>query len=122
MVTASVAEQRAQIAEDKARMSLDAEKQSVALDVRRAYLNELSARQQLDAAQAQLAAATQSVAATEERYRTGAATLVEVTQARAQHVAVASALATARNNLVLQQAVMSYYTGDLDPKNAKLGA
>jgi outer membrane protein len=120
--TASVAEQRAQLAEDKARMSLDAEKQSVALDVRRAYLNELSARQQLDAAQAQLAAAAQSVTTTEERYRAGAATLVEVTQARAQQVAAASALATARNNLILQQAVMSYYTGDLDPKNVKLGA
>jgi outer membrane protein len=119
---ASVAEERAQLAEDKARMSLDAEKQSVALDVRRAYLNESSARQQLDAAQAQLAAAAQSVTTTQERYRAGAATLVEVTQARAQQVAAASALATARNNLILQQAVMSYYTGDLDPKNVKLGA
>lgn len=118
--SASIAAQRAELAESNARIALESEKQSVALDVRRAYLNQLSARQQLAAAEAQLAAATQSVTTTEARYRAGAATLVEVTQARSQRVSAASALATARNNLVLQRAVMSYYTGDLDPKSVTL--
>lgn len=118
---ASVAEQKAQLAEDNARLALDNQKQQIALDVRRAYLDQASAREQLAAAEAQLAAATQSVTMTQQRYQAGAATLVEVTQARAQQVQAASAVATAKNNLVLQQTVMAYYTGDLDPANARLG-
>ncbi|HTJ21572.1 MAG TPA: TolC family protein [Gemmatimonadaceae bacterium] len=119
---ASVAEQRAQIAEENARLALDNQKQTIALEVRRAYLDQASAREQLAAAEAQRAAATQSVTMTEQRYQAGAATLVEVTQARAQQVQAASAVATARNNLVLQETVMAYYTGALDPGTAKLGA
>ena len=118
---ASVAEQKAQLAEDNARLALDNQKQQIALDVRRAYLDQASAREQLAAAEAQLAAASQSVTMTQQRYQAGAATLVEVTQARAQQVQAASAVATAQNNLVLQQTVMAYYTGDLDPANATLG-
>ena len=119
---ASVAEQKAQISEDNARLALDNQKQQIALEVRRAYLDQASAREQLAAAQAQLSAATQSVNMTRQRYQAGAATLVEVTQALAQQVQAASAVATAKNNLVLQQTVMSYYTGELDPANAKLGS
>jgi outer membrane protein len=118
----NVSEQKARIAADNAKLSLDQQKQAVALDVRRAYLDELSAREQLSAADAQLAAATQAVTMAEQRYRAGAATLVEVTQARAGRVQAASAVATARNNLVLQQTVMSYYTGDLDPEKLSFRA
>jgi outer membrane protein len=119
--SASIAEQRARIAEENARLSLESERQAVALDVRRAYLDQLSAREQLEAAEAQLASAIQALTMTEQRYRVGAATLVEVTQARAQRVSAASAVATARNNLVLQQTVMAYNTGELDPSAIKLG-
>lgn len=118
---ASVAEQKAQLAEENARLALDNQKQQIGLDVRRAYLDQASAREQLAAAEAQLTAATQSVNMMQQRYQAGAATLVEVTQARAQQVQAASAVATAKNNLVLQRTVMSYYTGDLDPATAKLG-
>jgi outer membrane protein len=118
---ASVAEQKAQLAEDNARLALDNQKQQIALDVRRAYLDQASAREQLAAAEAQLAAASQSVTMTQQRYQAGAATLVEVTQARAQQVQAASAVATAKNNLVLQQTIMAYYTGSLDPANVTLG-
>jgi outer membrane protein len=100
---ASVAEQKAQLAEDNARLALDNQKQQIALDVRRAYLDQASAREQLAAAEAQLAAAAQSVTMTQQRYQAGAATLVEVTQARAQQVQAASAVATAKNNLVLSR-------------------
>ena len=118
--SSSVAEQKARIAEENARLALDNQKQAVALDVRRAYLDESSAREQLTAAEAQLAAASQAVNMAEQRYQAGAATLVEVTQARAQSVQAASAVATAKNNLVLQRAMMAYYTGDLDPASVSL--
>jgi outer membrane protein len=118
---ASIAEQRAQIDADNEKLALDNEKQTIALEVRRAYLGQQSAKDQLAAAQAQLDAATQAVSMTQARYQAGAATLVEVTQARAQYVQAASAAATAKNNLVLQQAAMQYYTGQLDPKHVTLG-
>jgi outer membrane protein len=119
---ASIAEQRAQIDADNEKLALDNEKQTIALEVRRAYLDQQSAKDQLTAAQAQLDAATQAVSMTQARYQAGAATLVEVTQTRAQYVQAASAAATAKNNLVLQQAAIEYYTGQLDPEHASLGA
>lgn len=118
---ASLDKQQAQLSANNAQLALDTEKQAVALDVRRAYLNENSAKEQLSAADVQLAAAKQATDMTQKRYEAGAATLVDVTQARASQVSAASAEATARNNLVLQQAVMSYYTGDLDPARMTLG-
>lgn len=117
----SVAEQRAQLAVDNARLALDNERQTVALEVRRAYLDQTSAREQLAAAEAQLTAAAQALTMTQERYRAGAATLVEVTQAQSQRVSAESAVITARYNLILQQTVIAYYTGELDPASASLG-
>jgi outer membrane protein len=120
--TSSLAKQQAELGAENARLALDSEKQAVALDVRRAYLDQISAKEQLNAAQAQLAAAIQATDMTQKRYQAGAATLVEVTQARGQQVQAASAAATAKNNLVLHQAVMSYYTGELDPTHMTLGS
>ncbi|HEY9228040.1 MAG TPA: TolC family protein [Gemmatimonadaceae bacterium] len=118
----SIAAQKAQIAADNARLDLDANKKAIALEVRRAYLDQTSASEQLTSAEAQQAAATQALEMTQQRYRAGAATLVEVTQARAQQVQAASAVVAARYNLLLQRTIMSYYTGELDPTTAKLGA
>lgn len=96
------------------------QRQQVALDIRRAYLDRNAAGEQLKAARAQVEAADQAVNATEQRYRVGASTLVEVTQARATQVQAQSALVNARYSLVFQDALMQYYTGDLDPGNLRL--
>lgn len=109
------ATERAQIQENNARLALATQRQQVALEVRRAYLDYEAAQQQLAAADAQQKAATLAVATTQQRYQVGAATLVEVTQARATEVQAESAYINARNNLVFQQSLMSYYTGELDP-------
>ena len=47
----------------------------------------------------------------------GASALIELTQARATQTQAASAVATARNNLALQETVMAYYTGELKAGN-----
>ncbi|HXT17767.1 MAG TPA: TolC family protein [Gemmatimonadaceae bacterium] len=117
----AIAEQKAQIAAENAKLSLDSERQAVALDVRKAYLDLTSAREQLAAAQAQETAASQAADMTEKRYEAGAATLVEVTQARTSEVQAATAVTNARNNLILQQTVLSYYTGEMDPAHVTLG-
>jgi len=115
------ATQRAQIQADNAQLALATQRQEVALEVRRAYLDYDAARQQLAAADAQQKAATLAVTTTQQRYQVGAATLVELTQARATQVQAQSAYITARNNVVFQQSLMSYYTGELNPANAVLG-
>jgi outer membrane protein len=119
--SADLATQRAQIQADNARLALQQQRQDVALEVRRAYLDHRAAQERLAAAQAQQVAADQALAATRERYRVGAATLVELTQSQAAQVQAASALVNARYTLVFQQSLMSYYTGELDPANVRLG-
>jgi outer membrane protein len=116
----SVAEQRARIQEENARIELEKQRQQVALEIRRAHLDHQSAQEQLKAARAQKEAADQAVAAVQERYRVGASTLVELTQARAAQVQAASALVNARYTLVFQSALMDYYTGELDPEQLRL--
>jgi outer membrane protein len=112
--SSSAAEQKAAIAESNAQLALSQQRQAIALDVRRAYLDFTSAKQQLTAATAQLAAAQKAVEATQARYKVGAATLVEVSQAQAQEVQAASAVATPRNNIVLQEKAIGFATGQRD--------
>jgi outer membrane protein len=109
------ATERAQIQADNAKLSLDTQRQQVALEVRRAYLDYDAAKQQLAAADAQQKAAALATTTTQQRYQVGAATLVELTQARATQLQAQSAFINARNNLVFQQSLMSYYTGELNP-------
>jgi outer membrane protein len=117
----SIAKQRAQVQLENELLTLRDLEQSVALDVRRAYLDYLSAGEQLAAANAQQQAAALSLQAAQARYRVGLATLVEVTLARASLIQAQSAVVSARSSLVFQRALMSYYTGALDPANMTLG-
>ncbi len=117
----SIATQQAQLQEDNARLSLENTKQTIALDVRRAYLDYESQQQQLAAAQAQQKAADLAVNATQQRYQLGSSTLVEVTQARALQLQAASAVVSARYALAFQNALMSYYTGELEPGKVAFG-
>jgi outer membrane protein len=116
----SVAAQKAKVQESDAKLALDAQKQEVAVEVKRAYLNFQSAGEQLAAAQSQLTASDLAVKTSQQRYQAGAGTLVELTQARAAQVQAASAVVSARYGLVFQQALMSYYTGELDPAHVLL--
>ncbi|HET7563655.1 MAG TPA: TolC family protein [Gemmatimonadaceae bacterium] len=114
----AVATQQAKIAADNASIVLQTQQQQVGADVRSAYLDYQAAQQRLTAANAQLTAATQAVNAAEQRYRVGAGTLVDLTQARATLVQAQSAQVSARYDLVLQRAAMSYAVGDLSAQHA----
>jgi len=116
----SVARQRAQVLLENERITLRDQEQSVALEVRRAYLDYQAAGEQLAAANAQQQAAALALQAAQARYRVGLATFVEVTLARASLVQAQSAVVSARSSLVFQQALMSYYTGVLDPNRVSL--
>ena len=117
----SIAKQRAQIQLENELLTLRDEHQTVALEVRRAYLDYLAAQEQVAASDAQQRAAALALEAAQARYRVGLATFVEVTVARASLIQAQSALVSARSAVVFQQALMSYYTGVLDPTNVRLG-
>jgi len=116
-----LATQRAQINEENARLELKNRQQQIGLEVRRAYLDYQAAVQQLDAAEAQLRAAALALQTSQQRYNVGAATLLEVTQARATQLQAASGLVTARYGLLFQRTLIGYYVGDLDPRNVTIG-
>ncbi|MDQ6633716.1 MAG: TolC family protein, partial [Gemmatimonadota bacterium] len=106
----TAATQQARLQEDNARLALADQRQTIALEVRRAYLDNESTREQLAAAEAQQKAADLAVSTTQQRYQLGSSTLLELTLARAAQVQAASAVVTARSTLVFQEALMSYYT------------
>ena len=112
----SAAIRRAEIQADNARLALEGLRQEVGLQVRRVYLDFQAAQEQLRAAEAGMRAAELALQATQERYAAGASTLVELTQSRAAHVQAASALVSARYNLLFQRTLVDYYTGELDPQ------
>ena len=117
----SAAVQQARIQEDNARLALASQRQAVALDVRRAYLTLESTRQQLTVALAQQKAADLAVSTTQARYQVGTSTLLELTQARASQLQAATAVVSAKNALAFQDALVPYYTGELDPQRTLLG-
>lgn len=108
--------ERASIEADNTALALADLRQAVALQVRRAVLDQQAAREALQAAEAQVRAARQALEATHDRYDVGAATLYEVTLARADLVAATSSRVNARYSLLWQQRLLDYYVGDLDPE------
>jgi outer membrane protein len=117
---ASIDRQRARIRLDNELLALRDEQQTVALEVRRAWLDYSAAQEQLAASTAQQQAAALALQAAQARYRVGAATFVEVTLARATLIQAQSAVVSARSAVTFQQALMSYYTGVLDPTNVSI--
>ena len=111
----SAATRRAEIQADNANLSLISLQQEVGLQVRRVYLDFRAAQEQLTAAESQVRAAELALQASADRYVAGASTLVELTQSRAVQVEAASALVSARYNLLFERTLVDYYVGDLDP-------
>jgi outer membrane protein len=107
--------QQAQVRHENARLGLEALRQDVALQVRQAYLDYQTATKNLDVTEKQLRAAERALQAAEERYDVGAATLVELSQVRADYVQAASDRANARYNFIFQEKLIEYYTGSLNP-------
>lgn len=108
-----IATRRAEIRADSAQVDLDSLEQDVGSQVRTAVLDLDSAQAQLAAAGAQLRSAERALEATEQRYRVGAATLVELTQSRATRVEAASAEVSARYEVEFRRRLLDYYVGGL---------
>jgi outer membrane protein len=103
-IRASIAQARAGFA--KAEASLDATKQTIAVEVEQHHLEEYEARQRIEATAVLVVQTAEGLALSQERYRAGAATSIEITDAEL-------ALANAR----IQQ-VQAYF--DCHAAHAKL--
>jgi outer membrane protein len=107
--------QQARVQLSSAELALEETRQDVAVQVRQAYLYYLTAVKRVEVTEVQLTAADQALEAEQERYNLGAATLVELSQARALQVEAASNRVQARYDLLFQERLIDYYTGRLVP-------
>jgi outer membrane protein len=79
-----------------------------------------TAQKLIGVTESQLTASRQALDAVEERYRVGASTLVELTQARAQFVAAGFERVKARYGLITQGVAVAYYQGDWEQMRSLL--
>jgi outer membrane protein len=102
------------------RLALEDLQQTIAFEVRRTVLDEISARESLNAARAQWRAANRALESTQQRYAVGASTLHEVTLSRADMVQAQSTVVRASYILLWQQFFRDFYVGVLDPETTRL--
>ncbi len=106
--------ERARVQYENARLDLENLEQSVASEVRQAYLDYQTAVKRLDVTEKQLQAAQQALEVEQERYNVGASTLVELTQARSNFVQASSNRIQAIYRFHFQGKLIEYYQGVLD--------
>ena len=111
---------RAQVQFKNEQLSLESLLQTAAFEAQQATLDFQTARKQVGAAQAQEQAAQEALAATEERYTVGAATLVELSQSRATYVDAASSLMEARYGVLMEHLTVEYSRGNIEQAVAAL--
>lgn len=104
--------QQAQIEAERARLALETRRQDIAIEVREALIAYEAAGKRLDVTAIQLDAAEDALAAAQDRYTNGAATLAELSQARARFVQARSDRARARYTFAFQRFVLAHATGD----------
>ena len=107
----NIAAQRQQL--ENERLSLDDLEQNISFAVQQALLDYRTALKKLDAADAQRISAAEALTAMETRYDTGAATFVELSQTRAQHVDAQGTWVQALYDVTLARLGVDYYrSGD----------
>ncbi len=107
--------ERARVQYENARLDLENLQQSVASEVRQAYLDYEIATKRLDVTEKQVRAAGQALQVEQERYNVGASTLVELTQARSRFVEASSNRVQAIYQFHFQGKLIEYYQGVIDP-------
>lgn len=98
-----------------AKLNLQHARLQVVQDIRQAYSDYYNYAQQLKSTEKALQAAKKSYETQKERYKVGAGTLIELTQANAQYVQASSNHVQALYRLIFQEQLLNYYTGKLSP-------
>ncbi|MBN1355790.1 TolC family protein [bacterium] len=105
----AIAKRNLQVAESQ-RKQLE---QKIEIEIRSAWQELLTALKQLDKTEALVDSTLNALNSYRERYNVNAATYVELSQARAQHLSAAYDRISARNMLMVKGFTMAYYQGNL---------
>jgi outer membrane protein len=105
--------QASQVDYKNAMLDLEAKKLEINQEVRQAYNDYLSASKQLDTTERALLAASKAYETEQERYRVGASTLIELTQANAEFVSASSNRVQSVYRFVFQEQLLNYYLGQV---------
>lgn len=87
--------------------------QQVGVEIRQAIEDYNTAGKQVDVAESQLKYAQSALESVQDRYNVNAATMVELTQARTQHLEARYSRIEAKFNLLLREIAVKYYVGNL---------
>ena len=107
--------ERAEVQLSNAQLDLENLQQSIALEVRQAYLDYQTAVKRLEVTDKQVRSAAQALEVEQARYDVASSTLVELTQARARYVDAESQRVQAIFQFHLQHRLIEYYLGILNP-------
>ncbi|MFT5144256.1 MAG: outer membrane protein, partial [Rhodothermales bacterium] len=107
--------ERAQIQLSNANLDMENLQNSIALDVRQAYLDYQTAVKRLEVTEKQVRSARQALEVEQARYDVASSTLVELSQARANFVSAESGRVQAIYQFHLQHRLIEYYQGVLNP-------
>lgn len=118
VTSSSVAQARIGLSEATA--TLASLRQQIGVEVGSAVADYRTARLQLQVAQTQLTYARQALEAAEARYRVGAATWVDLADARATDTGARADLVRARQGVLQQGLALGYARGDLELLLARL--
>lgn len=111
---------KAKIEQRNEQLILKQTKLQVGLEIAQAIQEYRKTQQQVDVVESKLTYARQALHSYEERYRVGASTLVELTQARTQYVTAASDRVQVKYDLVTRKISVAYYLGNLQQMLAPL--
>ena len=106
--------QLALIQQQVAELSLESKSYQVGVELGQALADYTTLQKQIEVTRSQEAYARKALEAIDERYQVGAATLVEVTQARAAQLDAAYEQIKAAHDLALQAVTVRYYQGTFD--------
>lgn len=111
---------KAKIEKRNEQLALKEKQLQVGLELAQAIQAYRTTQKKIEVVDSKLTSAHQSLQSYEERYRVGASTLVELSQARTAYVTAAFEQIEASYNLVSQQVALAYYFGDMEPLFAAL--
>lgn len=106
--------QTAKINLKNAELSLQNTRLQIIQEVTQAYNDYLSYQKELESTQKALKAARKTYETQQQRYKVGASTLIELSEANANYIQAQSDRARAFYNLVFQEKLLDYYLGKLD--------
>lgn len=109
--------EQAKVQYKNARLNLNDQELGVMVEVRQAFNDYMALAKEFETNEKALLFSKQNFETTQERYRVGASTLIELTQANAQYVNAQSNSIRTVYNLIFQERVLDFFIGKLQEES-----